>query len=91
MHCGHAGPTGDGMCGATPCGNFCELAATICPGTFADDGECMTACDGYDKSQVYNADQTGGDTFACRIYHLTAAAVDETHCDHIVENSPTCN
>jgi hypothetical protein len=90
MHCSHAGPTGDGFCGDL-CENFCELALAVCDGTFADEATCLTECDGFSKMVDYNAGTQGGDTYACRMYHLTAAASNPAvHCDHIGADSTTC-
>jgi hypothetical protein len=39
----------------------------------------------------YSTAVVSGDSYACRLYHLTQAAVDPVvHCGHIVEASPTC-
>ena len=92
-HCPHGGPTGADVCGA-PCDNFCELALTACVGAneqYADMATCLAECNAFDMATPYNADQISGDTFACRFYHLTAAATDpETHCAHIVAASTVC-
>lgn len=93
VHCPHAGPTGGSVCGTSPCDDFCELAVGangVCPGAWADVAACRTACMAFAAAPPYDASQTMGDTFACRMYHLTAAAADDTHCAHIVEVSATC-
>jgi hypothetical protein len=94
VHCVHAGPGGAGACGSN-CEGFCTLALDACTGAneqFASMAECMTACAGYDATEPYDVTDTGGDTFACRLYHLTAAVGDPgTHCDHIVEASAPCS
>lgn len=91
--CTKAGPGGDDGCGAN-CESFCAMAGEICTGanqTFASTAECMTACAAYDASIEFDASQTSGDTFACRLYHLTAASNDPaTHCPHIGPVSVTC-
>jgi hypothetical protein len=93
-HCVHAGPGGAGACG-TNCEGFCTLALDACTGAneqWATMGECMTECAGYDTAEAYDITDTGGDSFACRLYHLTAAVGDpDTHCAHIVDASATCN
>lgn len=92
-HCVHAGPGGAGACGSN-CEGFCTLALDACTGAdsqFASMAECMTACAGFDQTEPYDTTDTGGDSFACRLYHLTAAVENPgTHCDHIVAASATC-
>jgi hypothetical protein len=91
-----------GTCGATACENFCAMEAKVCgtdaaqvtvAGTvitnrYADTAACMTACTGFTKTPEYSPSATMGNTFACRIYHLTNAAAQttptgvENHCGH---------
>lgn len=90
MHCSHAGPGGNGQCGAN-CDGFCGLAAYACPGTFADDAACRSACADYDDSEPYDAGDKVGDSLACRLYHLTVATEDpDAHCPHILPDSGPC-
>ena len=88
-HCPHAGPSGAGVCGS-PCESFCTLAAGLCTDAdqqFADTEECVAACMMY----PIDSDAIDGDTFACRMYHLTVAALQpDVHCPHIVLDSPVC-
>ncbi len=95
-HCTHAGPGGDGPCG-TNCEGFCTIAQGVCTGAnqqFASMAVCMTACAGFATGTRYNTAQTSGNTFACRLYHLSVAASSAasatTHCPHIVAASPVC-
>lgn len=92
-HCRHAGPTGDGTCGAT-CESFCALALSTCEGDaspFADADACIAACQSYPVEPLYFADVPDADTFACRMRHLTlAAAQPDVHCPHIGPESPVC-
>lgn len=102
-HCPHAGPAGGpiamatAVCGASPCDNFCALEAKICgtdaaPVTgvtnrYATTADCMTACTGFVKTPEYGTTTVSGNTFACRIYHLTNAAANaapgtNAHCGH---------
>jgi hypothetical protein len=40
---------------------------------------------------AYNSMQTGGNTFACRLYHATAASASpDPHCKHTAATSDTC-
>jgi hypothetical protein len=94
-HCPHAGPAGDGVCG-TNCESFCALAAATCTGAnqqYATLGDCMTACNNFSMNPArYTVlgGSPGGNTFACRMFHLTLATVDLAHCPHIAVNSTTC-
>jgi hypothetical protein len=94
VHCFHAGPAGGmGVCGEL-CENFCHIAASACPGEFATNDDCMTACGMWATTPQYSTGATGGDSYACRLYHLTvassSAANAEVHCGHIVTSSVTC-
>ena len=91
-HCIHSGPSGADQCGA-PCDNFCELAAKACTGMdfpFTDDADCKAACAAWAKDPTYSATTVSGDSYACRLYHATAAAADKSHCPHIADVSPVC-
>ena len=90
VHCTHAGPGGDGACGSN-CEGFCGIAGKYCPEAWADTDACLTACAGFNTAERYDASDIAGDTFACRLYHLTAATIDPaTHCGHIKGDSPVC-
>jgi hypothetical protein len=93
VHCPHAGPTGDGTCGAN-CESFCSLALSTCEGELApyvDAEDCIAACDGFATEPPYSAEVDDGDIFACRMRHLTLAALQpDLHCSHIGEVSPVC-
>lgn len=94
VHCRHAGPGGDGACGAN-CLGFCTLTLAACTGSNAQYGgdmtTCMTACGGYATTPPYNSMQTAGDTFACRLYHATVATLNPAvHCAHTAAVSATC-
>lgn len=90
-HCVHAGPSGGGVCG-TGCEGFCAIALDVCPMAFADEAACTTACAGFmDDTATYTNADMAGNNLSCRLYHLTAAAVDAaTHCAHITADSPPC-
>ena len=92
-HCLHAGPTGDTTCGG-PCESFCSLARAACPdelSPFLDTDACIAECEGWDPAPKYFATVEAGDTYACRMHHLTLAALDPgTHCGHIGTDSPVC-
>ncbi len=90
VHCRHAGPGGDDACGYN-CEGFCAISDVACPDAWPDNTACLTACENFPQEEPYDATDVAGDTFACRLYHLTAATVDPVvHCPHILGNSPTC-
>lgn len=90
VHCGHAGPGGDMACGSN-CDGFCAIANEYCPEVWQDNASCVVACMTFDTAEVYDANDVAGDSFACRLYHATAASLAPmTHCSHIKGDSPTC-
>jgi hypothetical protein len=93
VFCDPAGPSGSGICGGD-CESFCFLADKICTGPmqqFPSIPDCIQDCMGFPTDPPYDPAVHSGDTFGCRLYHLTVAALDPgTHCGHIVENSPIC-
>lgn len=89
-HCAHAGPTGGSVCGSL-CEAYCSLALQNCTGDneiFADEAECMTACEEYATDGEVGA--MSGNHVQCRIYHLGAAGANSnaaiTHCPHGAED-----
>lgn len=104
-HCLHGGPAGYGVCGSSQCEAFCQIAQHACTGTdaqWASTAACMTDCatmagatpDVPAGAPDYSTAQTSGNTFACRLYHLTVASsspsLAATHCPHIALASPVC-
>jgi len=86
------------VCGTSPCADFCAMEAKVC-GTdaaqvagvtnrYTDVNACMTACGTFAMTPEASPTVTSGNTFACRIYHLTnaaaqtTAAATNTHCGH---------
>ncbi len=92
-HCAHAGPAGDGTCGAD-CESFCSVALTLCGGdlsVFSGAEDCISTCETFPTEPEYSADVPDGDSFACRLRHLTLASLQpEVHCSHIGTDSPVC-
>jgi hypothetical protein len=106
-HCPHAGPAGAkvdaaaGVCSVTPCEAFCNLNAKTC-GTdaapitgvtnrYASVDACKTACGTFSKVVQYTLPVPNANTMACRVFHLTNAALykaepnvgmQNTHCGH---------
>jgi hypothetical protein len=78
----------DGGSDAGPgaCAAFCSTMQTTCTGVnvqFADEAACLAACETNNKWPAGTEGATSGDSFACRQYHLGAAATDaNTHCIH---------
>jgi hypothetical protein len=106
-HCTHAGPLGGGPeagngCGMMRCSSFCAAATAVCDGNnvvWATEAECMTDCALFPDTFDYNTLETGGDTLACRMYHMTVAAGAKAtgdmtgfadHCSHIALVSDPC-
>lgn len=88
------------VCGTSPCDDFCEIQTKVC-GTnanpvagvaadhrYADLDACKAACANFTKTPEASPTVQSGNTFACRIYHLTNAAAQTTptgtnaHCGH---------
>jgi hypothetical protein len=94
VHCRHAGPGGNGACGAD-CEGFCTIVLGECTGANQQYGgsmaTCMTSCAGYATTPPYSSSVTGGNSFACRLYHATAAAsTPNVHCPHTAAASGPC-
>lgn len=92
VHCVHAGPLGGGPtamagCGMTRCEAFCQIAQEICGADagypFDNEDDCNTECAAYTDSEDFNMMETSGDTLACRMYHLSVAPSDASHCAHL--------
>lgn len=83
-HCRHAGPTGGGTCGTSPCTGWCELDRVQCPNVYASQADCETTCAKFPViGDAGDIALVSGNSFNCRIYHLEAAYSDPTvHCPH---------
>ena len=93
VHCPHAGPGGAGVCGPN-CDGFCNIALAACTGAnqvYSSMAQCLTECATFPTSPTYNSSVTTGNSFACRMYHLTNATLSPAiHCSHIGAASPVC-
>jgi hypothetical protein len=80
-HCGHASPSGGGVCGSH-CEVYCNRTDANCDALYPDRQTCMDVCGLMPDDGAPGA--TDGDSVQCRIYHSTlpAAAEPETHCAH---------
>lgn len=92
--CTRAGPGGDGTCGMN-CESFCASTMQICADEvippYDSEAECLTACGGYSATERFDAGDIAGNTFACRLYHMTAASTEPgTHCQHTGVDSAVC-
>lgn len=94
VHCVHAGPLGSGPtalvgCGDDPCTAFCNIAQEVCGAeatySYASFDECNTACQAFTNDTDFNMTEVDGETLACRMYHLSAAAGNalNPHCGHL--------
>jgi hypothetical protein len=65
-------------------GNCGGADPTAC--LYQNEADCVAKCGAFDKATPYSATTTSGNTFACRLYHITNAAVSNTaagtHCQH---------
>ncbi|HVW30102.1 MAG TPA: hypothetical protein VHC69_32310 [Polyangiaceae bacterium] len=93
VNCSAAGPGGNGVCGDN-CESWCTLESQICPSIYASTADCLAACNTFPVLGSYNdtlPTQTGN-SFECRLYHVTAAAgIDPVlHCPHTdINNTKT--
>jgi hypothetical protein len=95
-YCPTAGPGGNGVCGSN-CEGLCRIRASVC-GAFveADEATCLSDCEELPDLGHYSTDvkagQYGGPHVQCRLYHVSAAALEdaEQHCPH-VDGAAPCN
>lgn len=81
-HCPHAGPGGAGFCGEN-CESYCTLVLATCADEFASEDECLDACAKYPTQEPFDVYDTTGDTIQCRLYHVSVATTDASHCAHV--------
>ena len=94
VHCKHAGPGGNGVCGSN-CEGFCAVAVGACKDQavkpYADEGVCKQECANFATTPEYSASVTSGNSLSCRIYHAQfASTLPDTHCAHVTPISVTC-
>ena len=86
--CFGAGPGGAKACGSD-CESYCQLFTNACSDMFQTPARCADACQGLAKG-TWTVIEAKGDTLACRLYHVSAAAGDPaTHCQHARLAPPT--
>jgi hypothetical protein len=102
IHCPHAGPTGDGYCGADSeqvtanCVSYCSLLKESCQADFAtsfrDSSECQAACSqlsGAAAQSGYSVVQAEtGNTLECRVLHALRAFSDPSACAAALGGAP---
>jgi hypothetical protein len=86
IHCPHAGPYGFGTCGSN-CEDFCLLYGAQCNSSTYGGGGCSVQCPLTATDAGTSFLNAGGNTLACREYHLeNAYKFGDTngmgHCSH---------
>ena len=94
MHCTHAGPGGDGVCGAN-CDGFCQIAMAYCTGAnevYKDDAECQADCKAHGTDVKFDVSKDSGNQVACLLAHVQAAStVPSDHCGgDLAASADTC-
>jgi hypothetical protein len=96
MHCPHAGPGGDGTCGAT-CDGYCQIAEMYCTDAnkakvYTDAADCQADCKAHKDDVRFNISIDSGNHVACLLYHVQeASSVPADHCNgDLAKTSPSC-
>lgn len=89
LHCPHAGPSGDGVCGDV-CDGYCRMALAFCPSVYFDQSTCKTDCVQHGSSTRYNTTEQSGPTAACLVYWAADAALDSNSCNDLDGTSGSC-
>jgi len=81
LHCPHAGPSGDGVCGDV-CTSYCRIAEKFCVGTsqvYTSDTDCMATCTATPADARFNVSIQGSNERACLVYHAQEVALGGTN------------
>jgi hypothetical protein len=85
-HCPHAGPGGNGVCGAD-CAGYCQIALMYCTGAnqiYSSPQDCMTTCMAFPDMLRFNVNDTtvqASNSQACLLYHVQEASSNPPdHC-----------
>lgn len=85
-HCPHAGPGGNGVCGAD-CAGFCQIAMMYCVGAnqiYATAQDCMNVCMQFPDTLRFNVNDAtvmASAAQACLLYHVQEASSNPPdHC-----------
>ncbi len=83
LHCPHAGPGGDGVCGKA-CDGYCQLVDKFCVGTakiYSDDAACHARCAATTDDVRFNVGTQDGNHVACLLYHAQESPLaPDDHC-----------
>jgi len=83
VHCTHASPNGNEVCGSDTCVNYCQQVGTTCPQDYADYATCLGYCNANIVQRLGGFNTTGDDSLGCRLYHNSAVPVlGQAHCAH---------
>ena len=94
VHCPIAGPGGDGVCGSN-CEGYCVLMQAECSARFSQAfnglADCQSQCnESLPDPGSYDVSQSSGNSVNCRLWHVSAAALDPSqHCPH-ASGEPPC-
>jgi hypothetical protein len=100
MHCGHAGPGGDGVCGEN-CGGYCDMAMTFCTDANAakiydSRDACLADCATHGTDAKFTSGSPGttdmGNEVGCVLYHAEQASLAPAeHCPgDLAMSAQTC-
>jgi hypothetical protein len=85
-HCPHAGPGGNGVCGAD-CAGYCQIALMYCTGAnqiYTSPQDCMTTCMSFPDTLRFNVNDAtvqASNSQACLLYHSQEASSNPPdHC-----------
>lgn len=83
LHCPHAGPGGNGVCG-TNCDSYCTLLAEACEDDFTTMDECVAECEdlpGAASGSSYAVESVeDGKSFQCRLRAVVRAFQEPDEC-----------
>jgi hypothetical protein len=92
VHCPAAAPGASGVCGSN-CEGYCVLMQQICSVRFAQAFQglvdCQAQCAALPTLGAFNLSQASGNSVNCRLWHVSAAALDPgAHCGHAAGDPP---
>jgi hypothetical protein len=92
VYCPAAAPGGSGVCGSD-CEAYCVLLEQICPahfgGIYRDSVDCNARCGAWPSLGAFDLGQSSGNSVNCRLWHVSAAALDpETQCGYAAGDPP---
>jgi hypothetical protein len=92
VHCPAAAPGASGVCGSN-CEGYCVLMQQICSVRFSQAYQglvdCQAQCDALPTLGAFDLTQSSGNSVNCRLWHVSAAALDPgAHCGHAAGDPP---